>query len=85
MYVQAKVLVNSSNKELKLDTGYISKSLLQAAGPNLQLECRKQAPEGVQPGNVVITGGGKLSCAMVFHGACLPWEADKKEAAKVRI
>ena len=83
--MQAEVLVNSTNKELKLDMGYISKSLLQAAGPSLQLECSEKAPDGVQPGNIVITGGGKLPCAMVFHGACVAWETDKKQAARVRI
>ncbi|XP_076471482.1 protein mono-ADP-ribosyltransferase PARP14-like [Babylonia areolata] len=61
------VIVNSTNKGLSLKDGAVSKSILNAAGPVLQNECRAKYPNGITPDTVAVTQGCNLSCKEVFH------------------
>uniref|UniRef100_A0A8C4EUA4 Poly [ADP-ribose] polymerase n=1 Tax=Dicentrarchus labrax TaxID=13489 RepID=A0A8C4EUA4_DICLA len=62
-------VVNSSNQDLKHNGG-LAKALLNAAGPQLQVECDKHMnlKGQLKPGDCVITGaGGQLCCQKVIH------------------
>lgn len=61
-------VVNSTNKDLKLDGG-LAGALSKAAGPQLQAECDRIASKGqLKPGECVITdAGGRLSCKKIIH------------------
>ncbi|XP_071947632.1 protein mono-ADP-ribosyltransferase PARP14-like [Antedon mediterranea] len=63
------VIVNSTSHDLNLNSGNVSKALLQAAGPQLQQECSAiKATEGNIPVNgFVETGPAALKCQKVFH------------------
>ncbi|XP_033744166.1 uncharacterized protein LOC117330056 [Pecten maximus] len=67
----ADVIVNSTVKELRLDKGRASKSLLIAAGDKIQSECDNDYPRGISHGDLAVTSGGRLSCQKIYH-VCLP-------------
>lgn len=73
--------VNTTNNQLNLSSGAVSKALLDAAGQSLQDECTKKKP--VKTGSVTITGPGKLPCKHVFH-TVIP-SHDEKGSEKVTI
>ena len=75
MYIilQVDAIVNSTTTSLDLDNGALSASILKAGGDMLQKECNKVAPEGIKPGEVVVTSGGQLSCQFVVHEAACSW------------
>ncbi|KAL3863575.1 hypothetical protein ACJMK2_005326 [Sinanodonta woodiana] len=64
------VIVNSTSAKLDLNTGAISKTILLYGGATIQKECLQLCPNGIIPGQVVVTNGGNLSCTKVYHG-CL--------------
>ncbi|XP_062602864.1 uncharacterized protein LOC134264598 [Saccostrea cucullata] len=64
------VLVNSTSPDLYLNAGYVSKKILEMAGPEIQAECKKYYKGGIKVGKVAITKGYNLKCEVVFHG-CL--------------
>ncbi|XP_076462556.1 protein mono-ADP-ribosyltransferase PARP14-like isoform X2 [Babylonia areolata] len=67
---QADVIVNSTGKDLNLSNGAVSKSVLQQAGAELQVEINNNYPNKVNVGDVAITKGYGLQCKHVFH-VCL--------------
>lgn len=83
MFFQVEAIINSTGKNLKLDEGSVSKSILQKAGPELQNECTSKGPLNVS--QVVETWGYNLPCSKVFH--CLGKEYDEanpKESQEVK-
>ncbi|XP_041378884.1 uncharacterized protein LOC121391262 [Gigantopelta aegis] len=67
---QVDVLVNSTNWKLDLSHGMVSKSILELAGQQVQDECYRFCPKGIESGCVVKTSSGKLrTCKAIFHGA----------------
>jgi len=71
--------VNTVGPDLDLSQGAVSRSLLEAAGPGLQQECRAQVPAGqkLPIGQIIRTSGHQLSsvgCTDVLHGACGKWD-----------
>ncbi|KAK6178592.1 hypothetical protein SNE40_013346 [Patella caerulea] len=64
------VIVNSTSNKLELQNGAVSSSINKAAGPNLQAECKEKYPNGINVGDIAVTGPGKLSCQKVYH-TCL--------------
>ena len=81
--LQVDGIVNSTNCQLQLERGYVSKALLDIGGQTLQNECQQKAPHGVKSGEVVVTSGGKLNCKFVIHGACCPWDGGTGGSEKV--
>ena len=73
------MIVNSTNAQLRLDKGFVSKALLDKGGRVLQDECQKYAPNGIRSGEVVVTSGGRLQCKIVIHGACCRWDGPRSE------
>lgn len=67
------VIVNSTSTDLDLKKGTASKVLLQEAGDSLQTECRQSYPNGINVGDLAITGAGNLPCQLVYHGSLIKW------------
>ena len=83
--LQVDGIVNSTNRQLQLEIGHVSKSLLDIGGQTLQNECQQKAPHGVRSGEVVVTSGGKLSCKFVIHGVCCRWDGGNGGSEQVML
>jgi len=57
-------VVNAANAELRIGGG-VAGAIHQAAGPELDAECRPLAP--IRPGQAVVTGAGRLPNKYVIH------------------
>jgi len=69
------VLVNTTGKDLILSHGAVSQSILNAAGPQIQEECKKNMPsQNFNYGDIVETQGYQLPVKRVYHGACANWD-----------
>lgn len=60
----ADVIVNSSNENFTLKSG-VSKAILEAAGPAVEVECRNLGAEPNQ--GMVLTSPGNLKCKKILH------------------
>ncbi|XP_036364551.1 protein mono-ADP-ribosyltransferase PARP15 isoform X7 [Octopus sinensis] len=67
------VIVNSTNKSLQLNSGAVSKSILNAAGPQIQNECNEEYSRGISISEIAVTKGYNLNCKNVFHLALPYW------------
>ncbi|XP_057553363.1 protein mono-ADP-ribosyltransferase PARP14 [Hippopotamus amphibius kiboko] len=78
------VVVNSIPSDLELNSGPLSKALLEKAGQKLQEEL-KTAGQGVSVdvGTVLQTSGCNLHCQRVLHVVAPDWRRDKASSRKV--
>jgi O-acetyl-ADP-ribose deacetylase (regulator of RNase III) len=76
------MIVNCTSPKFDLSTGFVSKSLLTAAGDEMQQECYKESSEK-KAGEVIVTNSYKLSCRIVCHGFCLKWVKDGQASKAV--
>lgn len=70
-------MVNTVGSDLKLDQGYVSSSILSAAGEGIQMEACQKFPKGLPGGDVLVTDAYKLrekGIKKVFHGSLLFWK-----------
>lgn len=76
----ADVVVNASNEEL-MHIGGLASKLLEAAGPELQKECKDQVRQygPLETGCATITNAGKLPCKQVIHAVGPRWCSAEKE------
>ncbi|XP_015674623.1 protein mono-ADP-ribosyltransferase PARP14 [Protobothrops mucrosquamatus] len=76
----ADVIVNASNEEL-MHIGGLASRLLEAAGPELQKECKDQVRQygPLKTGCATITNAGKLPCKQVIHAVGPRWCSAEKE------
>lgn len=84
-YLQADVLVNSTNSNLDLCIGKTSKCILEAAGPGLQRICKTKYPDGIVKGQVAVTSAENLRdhYQAIFHGV-LPKRTDNWELVGIK-
>jgi O-acetyl-ADP-ribose deacetylase (regulator of RNase III) len=75
-FVQVDAIINTINKDLDLSRGAVSKSILIAAGSQIQDECKRNAPASFTHGDVIETQGYGLKAGHVYHGSCLQWDHD---------
>ena len=68
--------MNSPNG-INLNSGMVSKSILQAAGQGIQAEVTQNSPSGLQPGQQVTSSGGNLNCKLIFHVVLCEWDQGK--------
>ncbi|XP_052247021.1 protein mono-ADP-ribosyltransferase PARP14-like isoform X2 [Dreissena polymorpha] len=67
---QADVIVNSTNRDLDMSKGTMSKQLLKEAGQGIQIECQQKYPKGIRHGEIAVTSPGRLtSYKQIFHVA----------------
>ncbi|XP_067657899.1 protein mono-ADP-ribosyltransferase PARP14-like [Haliotis asinina] len=76
---KADVIVNTTNKGLRLNQGAVSMAILTEGGYTIQNECNIRYRKGIEFGDVVETGGGNLRCKSVYH-TCLPKWDDSSNA-----
>lgn len=83
-FTQVDVIVNTASKELNLSHGLVSASISKTGGDSIQQECKTKYPDGINFGEIAITGGGNLACKIVCHGALPQWDkgtGDSKNAS----
>ncbi|CAG2243961.1 unnamed protein product [Mytilus edulis] len=75
--LKTAAIVNSANENLTLINGVVSKSILLAAGQNIQDECteimRQRRHKQLNSKEVVVSSGYNLKCRYVFHGSLASW------------
>lgn len=74
LFKQVDVIVNTASKDLDLQHGLVSQSISTTGGDSIQQECKTKYQKGINFGEVAVTGGGKLACKIVCHGALPPWD-----------
>lgn len=67
------MIVNSISKDLDLSHGKLSRSILAAAGDQIQTEIYQHIDSFRPVENIALTSGGKLSCLMIAHGVLVPF------------
>ena len=73
------------SEELDLNSGAVSKAILQAAGPSMQDECRQKIKGKLSGGEFIETGPHKLQCKKVYHGYCLRWDGGRGSSDTVGV
>lgn len=77
------VIVNTTSKEISFTVGAVSKSILDAAGPEISDACMKQSKGGcLKHDEVISTDSFKLPCKRVYHVACMGWDGDGGQCEK---
>ena len=76
---QADVLVNTTAPDLNLSIGTVSRSLLNAAGKDMQLEINNKYTSNIEPGDIAVTRGWKLICKHVIHGVLHDFKEGQEE------
>ncbi|KAH1185080.1 protein mono-ADP-ribosyltransferase PARP14-like [Mauremys mutica] len=75
------VIVSSIGMDLRLGVGPLSQSLLQKAGPTLQLEFNEEIQRQVPTqGSVFQTSGCNLACSFLFHAVVPVWDQGRGAA-----
>jgi O-acetyl-ADP-ribose deacetylase (regulator of RNase III) len=82
MMFQADVYINSTNTNLDLKTGTLSKVLLEKCGEELQKECSEYAP--LKSENVAVTEAKNLKAKSIYHIALPDYQPDNHSAKRVR-
>ena len=59
--------MNSTNPEMNFTQGGVSQAIYRMGGPDLEKECRKNYPKGIQLGEVAVTKGHRLRCKELYH------------------
>ena len=82
------MIVNTVTASLDLSHGVISKALLQAAGPQIQTECKSGAQsDRLQPGQlaVVTSAGNMVNVKFIFHVVLAKWDGGQGQSEQVSV
>lgn len=80
---QVEVIVNSTSANFDLMSGTLSSAIARTGGPSLQAEVNLYVPNGVLPGEIIVTNGGTLMCYHVYHVRLEDWDDTNDKAQKV--
>ena len=78
------MVCNTTAKDLNLNSGAVSKSILEVAGQTIQKEVSEQCPYGLRVGEHVISSAGNMKCRRIFHVVLDAWDGDNGTAREVR-
>ncbi|XP_062870054.1 protein mono-ADP-ribosyltransferase PARP14-like isoform X2 [Trichomycterus rosablanca] len=81
------VIVNTVSKDLDLSHGAVSSALLQAAGPQIQVEAysnfKASGSSALTYGAMLVTDGYNLNCQRVFHTVCPYWKGGAESGDEI--
>lgn len=80
--------MNTVGSDLNLNQGSVSRSILQAAGKEIQNEANKKFPKGLPGGKVLVTDAYNLrekGILKVFHGSLLWWKEHESIAVRFQF
>ena len=77
------MIFNTTAGDLQLNSGAVSKSIYQAAGPVIQAEVLQQCPRGLKVGRMVVSSGGALNCSHIYHTVLCNWDGGAGQAQQV--
>lgn len=80
--LQVNIIVNLTNKDADLSLGFVSQSLLNVAGSEIQNDLLANFPWGMGDDDVAVMGGRKLTCDLLIHGCLEKWNPQNPEASK---
>ena len=83
MLLQVDVIVNSTNTNLDLKVGTLSRSLLKVGGETILQELQRKYSDGIKLGEIAVSTGGNLLCNEIFHGVLVKWDKGQGTAEKV--
>ncbi|XP_062596514.1 protein mono-ADP-ribosyltransferase PARP14-like [Saccostrea cucullata] len=79
---EVDVIVNTTAKDLRLNQGGVSASIVKMGGIDIQQECKSKYPRGIEFGEIAVTGGGNLYCRFLFHGALPGWDKNSEDNSR---
>lgn len=74
--------MNSTNFNLDLRVGNLSRKILKEGGDQIAVECKQNYPDDLNPGQVAETTAGNLKCKAIFHGVLVPRKEDSQDYAE---
>ena len=77
------MVCNTTAKDLNLNSGAVSKSIVEVAGQAIQKEVSEQCQFGLQVGEHVTTSAGNIKCRRIFHAVLDKWDGDNGTAQEV--
>ena len=77
--------MNSTNTNLDLKVGLLSRSLLKVGGETILQELQQKYPDRITLGNIAVSRGGNLPCKEIYHGVLVKWDRGQGTAEKVFI
>ncbi|WAR21770.1 PAR14-like protein, partial [Mya arenaria] len=78
------VIVNTTAKNLNLNNGAVSKTILRQAGEDIQKELKQKFPDGIRAGEIAITSGYNMDCSFVLHVAVMNWDGNGKAIQELK-
>ena len=84
-YLQADVIVNTTNLSLDLRIGTVSRSLIKEGGDIIMQELKRKYPDGIQVGKIARSSGGNLQCKEIYHGVLNKWDQGQGVAERVNM
>ena len=86
IWFKSDVIVNSTSKDLNLNTGILSKSIFESAGPQILNECKLKYPNGIDSSKIAVTTAGKIKdVKYLYHVAPPNYSSDYDESDLVYI
>ncbi|XP_053377235.1 protein mono-ADP-ribosyltransferase PARP14-like [Mercenaria mercenaria] len=68
------VIANSTNLQLDLRIGTLSRLLVKEGGQEIVSEIKEKYPNGIMLGDIAETTGGNLKWKALFHGVLVKWD-----------
>jgi O-acetyl-ADP-ribose deacetylase (regulator of RNase III) len=81
--LQADIIVASAASSLNLRSGSASYSLVKQGGAQLQTDCNRLYPNGIQDGEVAVIDSGNLNCDKVYLTSLPSWKEAGSNGGKV--
>ena len=77
------MVCNTTAKDLNLNSGAVSRSIVEVAGQTIQKEVSEQCPCGLRVGEHITTSAGNMKCRRIFHAVLGALDGDNGNAQEV--